>query len=125
MLLDVAVPPSRRRRATTAAVYRRRRLALACVALVGLGGALVAFREIGSGGSAGTSAPASSGSGATKLELVAQSAKPLPAPISGETATTINGRVYIIGGLDSAGASVSGVFSFDPATGGVSQAGTL
>ncbi len=60
----------------------------------------------GSGGSGGGGVAAS----APELELVARSARPLPAPVSGEAATVVPAGALILGGLDAAETSVEGVF---------------
>src|SRR5205809_1082662 len=49
----------------------------------------------------------------------------LPGPVSGEVVLSARGRLLLIGGLDSAGASTSGVSSIDPDTGEARPVGTL
>jgi outer membrane protein assembly factor BamB len=52
-------------------------------------------------------------------------AKPLPAPVWGESAVGLAGGPLILGGLDSSEASVSGVFQLDAKGGRLSPAGGL
>ncbi len=62
----------------------------------------------------------------TRTTLVATTMSPgLPAPISGEAVVASGDGLLILGGLDSANASVSGVFRMDPATGRLRPAGAL
>ena len=49
----------------------------------------------------------------------------LPAPVSGATAVTLAGRVFVIGGLSASGAASRAVLAFDPAHRSVTAAGTL
>ncbi len=49
----------------------------------------------------------------------------LPAPVTGEVALASQGRLLVIGGLDSSGSSGDGVVSIDPATGDVRTQGSL
>lgn len=62
---------------------------------------------------------------ATKTVLVARRGLALPAPISGESVVGVPGGPLILGGLDSAEGSVSGVFRLDAGTGRLRQAGAL
>jgi outer membrane protein assembly factor BamB len=62
---------------------------------------------LGSGSGSGTGAPRDPKS---RLRLIATAAKPLPAPIQGESAVAAPGGALIIGGLDAEGASAGGVF---------------
>lgn len=81
---------------------------------------LLALGRSGSGG--GGTAPQAS---AARTVAVARLASPLPAPISGESVVAVRGGVLILGGLDSSGSSVSGVFRLDAASGRLSPAGSL
>src|SRR6478609_2643276 len=49
----------------------------------------------------------------------------LPAPVQREVAVTDGKQILIAGGLDSTGASTSGVFTFSPTTGHIAQVGTM
>jgi outer membrane protein assembly factor BamB len=60
-----------------------------------------------------------------KTTVVARSATPLPAPISGESVVAMPGGPLILGGLDSSSASVSGVFQLDAGSGRLHEAGAL
>lgn len=60
-----------------------------------------------------------------KTTVVAHSATPLPAPISGESVVAMPGGPLILGGLDSSSASVSGVFQLDAGSGRLHEAGAL
>ncbi len=93
-------------------------LAVAAAVLVVL--ALV-LGSSGSGGGGGSTVATP----AFQTTLVASLGKPLPAPISGESVVGLRGGPLIVGGLDSAEASASGVFQLDPASGQVRPAGTL
>jgi N-acetylneuraminic acid mutarotase len=73
----------------------------------------------GGGGSKTASAPT------TRTVLVARSAHPLPAPISGEAVVATKKGPLILGGLDSAGNSASGVFQLDATGEKLSEAGSL
>jgi N-acetylneuraminic acid mutarotase len=74
------------------------------------------------GGSGSGGAPGAS----VETTLVAKTAPaPLPAPISGESVVGLKGGPLILGGLDSASNSVAGVFQLDPASGELSEAGSL
>jgi N-acetylneuraminic acid mutarotase len=61
----------------------------------------------------------------TKMVLVARRGPSLPAPISGESVVGLPGGPLILGGLDSAEGSVSGVFQLETGTGRLRQAGAL
>ena len=73
----------------------------------------------GGGGSKTASAPT------TKTVLLARPAHPLPAPISGEAVVATKKGPLILGGLDSASNSASGVFQLDAAGEKLSEAGSL
>jgi hypothetical protein len=73
-----------------------------------------------SGGGGAATAPA-----AARTVLSARLASSLPAPISGESAVATPGGVLIIGGLDSAESSVSGIFRMDASSGRLTPAGAL
>lgn len=62
---------------------------------------------------------------ALKATLVARLAPSLPAPISGESVVALRTGPLILGGLDSAEASVSGVFQLNGSSGRLSQVGSL
>ncbi len=49
----------------------------------------------------------------------------LPAPVQRAVAVSWNGVLYVAGGLDAAGSSVTAVSAFDPATGRVTSIGSL
>jgi outer membrane protein assembly factor BamB len=49
----------------------------------------------------------------------------LTAPISRETALAVGSDLMILGGLTAAGSSVNGIYTLDPATGALIQAGSL
>jgi hypothetical protein len=49
----------------------------------------------------------------------------LPVPVAGEVALAQRGRLLVIGGLDSSGASSDGILALDPRTGDVRDRGTL
>jgi hypothetical protein len=116
-----------RRRSERAGLRRRRgrrRLATLVVAAAALVAVLAELGRSGSGGDGGgaATAPAS----ATRTVLVARLASPsLPAPVSGESAVAVRGGLLILGGLDSSGASASGVFRLDAASGRLEPAGSL
>src|SRR5436190_8218267 len=61
----------------------------------------------------------------TKTTLGVRRAPSLPAPISAESVVALSGGALILGGLDSAEASVSGVFQLNAQGGGLRPAGTL
>ena len=91
---------------------------------------LIAFAAIvvvvlllhGSHSGGGTTTPASP---TLRTTLLARTATPLPAPISGESVVAMPGGPLILGGLDSTSASVSGVFQMDAGTGKLHEAGAL
>ena len=56
---------------------------------------------------------------------VAAAAASLPAPVYRTVAVVAAGRIYVLGGHDVAGATVTGVECLDPATGVVRRAGSL
>jgi N-acetylneuraminic acid mutarotase len=60
-----------------------------------------------------------------KTTVAARKAAPLPAPISGESVVAMPGGPLILGGLDSASASVGGVFQLDSGSGHLREAGSL
>jgi hypothetical protein len=95
---------------------RRSKMALLAVGAV-LVVALVS-RSIGGGSSHSREA-------ATRTVLVARRGPSLPAPISGESAVGLPVGPLILGGLDSAEGSVSGVFQLDAETGRLREAGVL
>src|SRR5439155_9139609 len=49
----------------------------------------------------------------------------LPRPVEREVAVSAGGRIYLAGGLDAAGASVSGVYALDPGSGALQAIGAL
>ena len=49
----------------------------------------------------------------------------LPAPVYRTVAVAAGGRIYVLGGHDSAGGTISGVYVINPATGASRRAGTL
>ncbi len=59
-----------------------------------------------------------------QLRILAREAKPLPAPIQGESVLAAPGGALILGGLDAEGTSVAGVFQRD-AGGALREVGTL
>jgi hypothetical protein len=101
---------------------RARRLRL--VFLVGIVTLVVVAVAIG-GGSGGGSAPKAGSAPPTRTVLVAHSAHPLPAPISGEAVVATKKGPLILGGLDSASNSASGVFQLDAAGERLSEVGSL
>jgi hypothetical protein len=68
--------------------------------------------------------PRTSPPAATKLSIVRASFT-LAAPVQREVAVMIGGRIYLAGGLNGSELSVAGVFSLDPATGGLTPLGNL
>jgi outer membrane protein assembly factor BamB len=60
----------------------------------------------------------------TALELVPAGYR-LPAPVERAVAVEAGGTVYIAGGLDASGTSVSGVFAMDPTTGAIHKLGDM
>ena len=79
------------------------------------------------GASTQDAAPSASGAvGQPGTRLVAKRLPvPLQAPVSGEAVAPDGKRLLVLGGLDAAGASASGVFSVDPGTGRLLRAGSL
>jgi hypothetical protein len=131
MLPGVASPRSRDRLPLSRqAVIRRRRLvALGASALLVIA-AGASWRALGSGGrhSAGSPAGATTDAATTQpgSKLVARKLRaPLPAPVSSEALAPNRDRLLVLGGLDAASQSASGVFSLDPRTGRLSTAGAL
>jgi N-acetylneuraminic acid mutarotase len=49
----------------------------------------------------------------------------LPAPVYRTTAVVAGGRIYVLGGHDSAGGTISDVYAVDPSTGRSRRAGEL
>ena len=92
-------------------------------AIVGVAALLVivVWATRGSGGGNAVGGTAST----TRTTLVARTATPLPAPISGEAVVAMPGGPLILGGLDSTSASVGGVFQMDTGTGKLHEAGEL
>jgi Kelch motif/PQQ-like domain len=106
-------------------VIARRRLALAAVLVCVVAG-LVAVLSLGGGSGPTHQTTAGSQPGAIRLKLSARTLqRPLPAPVSGEAVTAVNGKAWVIGGLDSSATSASGVFALDPGSGRVRSVGTL
>ena len=99
------------------------------MALIGVAAlALALWRVLAPGGaSTQDAAPSASGAvGQTGTRLVAKRLPvPLQAPVSGEAVAPDGKRLLVLGGLDAAGASASGVFSVDPGTGRLVPAGSL
>ena len=67
---------------------------------------------------------------AVALALLSQAAASppalrLPAPVYRTTAVAAGGRIYVLGGHDSAGGTTDAVYVFDPASGSSRRAGTL
>ncbi len=73
----------------------------------------------------GSGTPTAHPSPSIRTTLVATALAPLPAPVSGEAAVASGAGLLILGGLDSSGASASGVFRMDTATGRLRPAGAL
>jgi hypothetical protein len=103
-------------------VIARRRLALAAVVTAGLVGLLAVL--LLDQDSDATSTP-TTGATPAQVKVTANLMKPLGAPISGEAVTAVNGKLWVIGGLDSAGGSANGVFALDPRSGALRSIGTL
>src|SRR5213078_2841937 len=96
---------------------RRGALALAIVTIV-VATILVRLLDHGSTPVTGSTGASTQSTDPTPMRPVAQvMSRGLPAPVSGEAASTLGGKVWIAGGLDSAGASANGVFALDPKTG--------
>jgi PQQ-like domain/Kelch motif len=112
------------RRAAAARARRRRRRTALVVATAALVVALLAILRPGSGGG-GADGPATRSAAARTVAVASLAPQSLPAPVSAESAVGIRGGVLILGGLDSTGTSVSGVFRMDAASGRVSPAGSL
>jgi len=110
-------------RAARARARRRRRL-LPPIAGLGILAVTVLALQAGGSGSSGGSA-ADPAAAASRTVLVARAAKPLPAPVSNESAVGLAGGPLILGGLDEGEASVSGVFQLGGASGGLREAGAL
>ena len=71
----------------------------------------------------GTARPTST---APLIPVSRPAARKLPAPVSGEAVTTQpGGGILVVGGLDSSGASTSGVFRLDPRTAKLTPLGSL
>ncbi|MCW2987821.1 MAG: Kelch repeat-containing protein [Solirubrobacterales bacterium] len=79
----------------------------------------IGARSGGNGSSKPESAPT------TRSVLAAHPFQPLPAPISGEAVVATKKGPLILGGLDSSSNSASGIFQLDPASGRLSEAGSL
>ena len=104
---------------------RRRRRLLPLFAGIGIVAvAVLALEAGGSGGGGGAPGPAAT-STATRAVLIARKARPLPAPVSGESAVGLRTGPLILGGLDAAEGSVSGVFQLDASSGRLHEAGAL
>ena len=86
--------------------------------------ALLAIGRSGSGGG-GADNPATQSAATRTVAVASLAPHPLPTPVSAESAVGVRDGVLILGGLDSAGTSVSGVFRMDAASGHVSLAGSL
>src|SRR5206468_2196574 len=87
-----------------------------------------AARSRPSGSRAGGPGPARHAVGPAGLPAVESGLLPwkLRAPLSREVAVAgLRGRLLVLGGLTSGGASASGVFAVNPATGSVRAAGAL
>ncbi len=84
-------------------------------------GALVVFLLIVNSGGIGPAGSATTG----QLRLVASLARPLPVPISAEVVVSQARNLLVVGGLDGAGTSASGIFRLDPQTGQLGSAGSL
>lgn len=82
---------------------------------------MIAVVVLGGGGGSGSGAAAEF----EEIAVAKISPHPLPAPISGEAVVATKAGPLIIGGLDSASNSASGVFALDPASGKLSEAGSL
>jgi hypothetical protein len=90
--------------------------------------ALLAIGLAGCGGGSGSrtaEAPASTAAPSATRPLAKEIRQSLPAPVSGEAAVAVGGRVLIVGGVDSGDASTSSVLRFDPSGGRAAAAGSL
>jgi outer membrane protein assembly factor BamB len=85
--------------------------------------AAIAVTVANSRGGPGGKAPADPST--FKTTVVARSATPLPAPVSGESVVAMRAGPLILGGLDSTSASVSGVFQLDSSKGRLHEVGAL
>ena len=96
------------------------------LAIAAVGG-LVAVLVIALFDGNSTTAPARAGNTTpTRTRLVTRTmSRPLDAPISGEAATAVGDRIWVIGGLDAANGSTDGVFSLNPRSGALQPIGTL
>jgi len=101
----------------------RLRLAAALAVVAVLLAAVVALARSGSHRTGGSGDPTSA---TARVKLVAALAPyRLPAPVSAESVVGLSGGALIAGGLDSGESSVGGVFRLDPASGRLSEAGSL
>jgi outer membrane protein assembly factor BamB len=107
--------PTERRRARA---RRRRRLLIPLALLAAV--LLVVVLATSSGGGETRPQPAR-----FATTVVARAAKSLTAPISGESVVGTGSGALILGGLDAAESSVSGVFQLEPASGRLREAGSL
>jgi hypothetical protein len=115
------VDRSRRRRRRPSSLRARRQRFVFLLGIV----ALVVVAIAIDGGSGGGSAPKAGSAPTTRTVLVSRSAHPLPAPISGEAVVATKKGPLILGGLDSASSSASGVFQLDAGSESLSEAGSL
>jgi hypothetical protein len=99
---------------------RRRRRAAGAVAVSVTLILIVVWATGGSGGGGSAPAPVR-----FRTTLLARTSTPLPAPISGESVVAMAAGPLILGGLDSASASVSGVFQLNTSSGKLAEAGAL
>lgn len=99
---------------------RRRRRLLVPLALLAAALLVVVLATASGGGQARPDRPRF-----TTTVRARMASMPLPSPISGEAVVGTAAGVMILGGLDSAESSVSGVFRLDPAGGHLSEAGSL
>ena len=111
-------------RARRAAVRRRRLVALAAVTLASAA-AIAAWRTHGASDRPDATAAGAIADRTRSRIVTTRSRVPLAAPLSGETVVPDRGRLLVLGGLDAANQSASGVFRLDGATGRLSPAGTL
>ncbi len=96
---------------------RRRGILLLSLAAIALAAILVRSLEGGGGSRTARSSP--------RTTLVVRRGHALPAPISGESVVALPEGPLILGGLDAAEGSVSGVFQLNAETGRLRQAGEL